>query len=84
MLKSEILAIILLVAIVYTTAHNYEEARTYNRNPECAPSNLDRGIKCSAVGPTITVQGGLVRILFIYYPIIRISLLHNVASLAPV
>lgn len=39
---------------------HYEEAFSYIRNPQCKPSNLDKGIKCSAIGPSIEVKGGLV------------------------
>lgn len=79
MLNSKTLAAFLMTVVVYTTADcgtpachtegsaivrsHYEETLSYFRNPQCKPSNFDTGIKCSAVGSPITVQGGLVSIL---------------------
>lgn len=82
MLSSKILAIFLIAAgpcsasICNTGACNtgssthernqYEETLTYSRNPQCKPSNLDKGIRCSAVDSTIEVQGGLVSVQLLF------------------
>lgn len=82
MLSSKILAIFVIVAgpcsasicntgscNTATSIHernHYEETLTYFRNPQCKPSNLDKGIRCSAVGPTIEVAGGLVSIKLLF------------------
>ncbi|XP_037038272.1 uncharacterized protein LOC119075810 [Bradysia coprophila] len=56
---------LIVAAVVYGTAHSivvrshYEETISYRRNPECAPSTLDKGIKCADIGETMTVRGGL-------------------------
>lgn len=82
MLSSKILAIFVIVAgpcsasicntgscNTATSIHernHYEETLTYFRNPQCKPSNLDKGIRCSAVGTTIEVAGGLVSIKLLF------------------
>lgn len=71
MLTSKIVAISLLTvsAALCTAGGNivsdhYEESVSYSRNPECKPSNLDRGVKCSAIGPSIKIKGGFVSDFF--------------------
>lgn len=70
MLNSKVL-VVLLVAVAYNTvsckvvADSYEELISYQDNPWCKPSILDKGIKCSAVKNPIEIQGGLVSISFI-------------------
>lgn len=71
MLRTEVLVIFLTVA--YSTAarniisNRYEETQTYLDNPECRPSTLDKGIKCSAVGPPIEIKSGLVGAIICFY-----------------
>jgi len=65
MLETKFLAVFLLSAMAFSTAtcnivaSHYEEMMTYAKNPHCKPSNLDKGVKCSAIGSPIEVKGGL-------------------------
>lgn len=70
MLNSKVLVV--LVALTYSTVScyvvedRYEEKITYRKNPLCAPSKLEEGLKCKAAAANpIEIQGGLVSILFI-------------------
>lgn len=69
MLNIKTLVSVLVITVTSTTAcqncspvirNYYEEKVSYSRNPQCKPSLLDKGIKCSNIGKTIEVQGGLV------------------------
>lgn len=66
MLNSKILPVFLIAFVAYSSAarnivsNYYEETLSYSENPKCKPSTLDKGIKCSAVGPSIPIKSGLV------------------------
>lgn len=69
MLSTKILAIFLMAAgacSTFVVRNSYEETLSYLRNPQCKPSKLDKGIQCSAVGPSIEVAGGIVSIQFLF------------------
>ncbi|KAG4067486.1 hypothetical protein HA402_002763 [Bradysia odoriphaga] len=65
MLSCKAVVGLIVVAVVCGTAHSivvrlyYEERISYRKNPECAPSTLDKGIKCADIGETMTVRGDL-------------------------
>ncbi|XP_037036377.1 uncharacterized protein LOC119074372 [Bradysia coprophila] len=73
MLNNKILVISLTVSVAFCTAvrhitgNPYEETVSYSCEPECRPSNLDKGVKCSAIGPTIKIKGGFDTNCGIYY-----------------
>lgn len=84
MLNYKILAVVFMVAVSCSAAvqrNYYEETWTYSRNPQCKPSNFDKGIKCSAVGPTINqkVASGMVSANFSVFndANLRITVSHN-------
>lgn len=68
MWNSNVIAVFLMVTVAGSTVieDRYEEEVTYRDNPLCAPSKLDKGIKCAAVVNAITVQGGLVSSAFLH------------------
>lgn len=61
-----IISTVLLITIVsgctasFVESDYYEENSTYSKNPQCKPSKLDIGIKCSAAPKSIEIKGGLV------------------------
>lgn len=70
MLNSVVFAVFLMVAVTcstcYTVKSHYEECLTYSHNPWCKPSKLNIGVKCSAIGSSIEIKGGLVSISFVF------------------
>lgn len=95
MWKSKILAVFLIVTVACspcstarchnTVASHYEEKVTYSWNPQCKPSNLDKGIKCCDVGSSIQIAGGLVSIIFCIFiqlpEVLRLTTLLSLLSL---